>query len=430
VALPQPRPASPATIDALVAAVGAERVSVAPYRRLEASRDHAWLSPILSAALPDRLADVVVMPRRLDDVARILAIAHDHEAAVTARGKGTGNYGQAVPLAGGIVLDLSDLSGVREVGDGWIDARAGTSFVRLEAAARETGQELAMFPSTVGSALGGFLAGGAGGTGSIENGFLWDGFVHELELLPCWSTPTPISAVGSSARPHLHGYGTTGVIVRARVALRPARPWVALWSDFEHFDEAVAVGRELFALDPPPRNLCIDDAALVDLLPSHRSMRPGRVSLRAIVEASTAPIAAAAAAPATVDPESVALLVSLSYNHVTLRAKRARPDLCHLQVGGPALVERHDEVRAVLPDGMLHLDAHAPGGELGFGGLLLSRFVDAATLYEGVDGLRAMGVHVVDPHTWMLPVDPERQRLASQLDPLGLLNPGKLPLSG
>jgi FAD/FMN-containing dehydrogenase len=423
VILPPARPAPPACVDELAARLGRDRVSIDPVRCYDASRDHAWLSPILTAALPDRPADVVVTPLVDEDVAVTLAVAHQWGVAVTARGKGTGNYGQAVPLAAGIVLDTSLLAGVIDVGDGWIDARAGTSFVRLEAAANQAGQELAMFPSTVGSALGGFLAGGAGGTGSIENGFLWDGFVGELELLPCWDRPEPIVLAGAAVTPHLHAYGTTGVVVRARVALRPARRWVALFASFDRFDDAVAAGRQLLTLDPLPRSLSIDDADLVALLPPHPRMPGGQVSLRAIVEASTV-------AEATVDPGAVSLLVSLSYNHVTLRAKRGRPDLCHLQVGGPALVEHHEAVRAVFPGSMLHLDAHAPGGTIGFGGLLLAPFVDAATLYAGVEQLRALGVHVVDPHTWLLSGDADAVAAARRFDPLGLLNPGKLPPSG
>jgi FAD/FMN-containing dehydrogenase len=418
--LPEPRPASPACIDELVARLGADRVTLEPARRHQASRDHAWLSPILDAAVPDLVADVVVTPRSDEEVALALAVAHHHEVAVTSRGRGTGNYGQAVPLAAGIVLDTTELAGVLDVGDGWIEARAGTSFVRLEAAAREVGQELAMFPSTTGSALGGFLAGGAGGTGSIENGFLWDGFVAELELLPCWDRPEPIVVAGATALPHLHAYGTTGVVVRARVGLRPARRWVALFASFDRFDDAVEAGRRLLTVDPVPRSLSIDDAALVGLLPPHPAMPAGRVSLRAIVETSTVP-------EADVDPAAVALLVSLSYNHVTLRAKRVRPELCHLQVGGPALVERHDEVRAAVPGSMLHLDAHAPGGAVGFGGLLLSPFVDADALYAAIDRLRALDVHVLDPHTWALPGDAAMVAAAQRFDPLGVLNPGKLP---
>ena len=41
--------------------------------------------------------------------------------------------------------------------------------------------------------------------------------------------------------------------------------------------------------------------------------------------------------------------------------------------------------------------------------------------------LRALGVGVVDPHTWVLDPDPERAEVARHLDPSGLLNPGKLP---
>lgn len=378
---------------------------------------------MLTASLPEHAADVVVTPRCDEEAARALAVAHHHGVALTARGRGTGNYGQAVPLAGGIVLDTTELTAVLDIGDGWIDAATGTSFVRLEAAARATHQELAMFPSTTGSALGGFIAGGAGGSGSIENGFLWDGFVQELELLPCWSRPEPIVASGPALLPHLHAYGTTGVILRARVTLRPARRWVARFASYGSFAEAVDAARALLELEPKPRNLCVDDPAVVALLPPHPAMPPDRYSVRAVVEASTV-------ADAETEPGAVGLLVSMSYNHVTLRAKRVRPEVCHLQVGGPGLIEHHEAARGVLPDGMLHLDAHSPGGITGFGGLLLSRFVDVQTLYDGVERLRALGIHVVDPHTWTLGFDADRARVAATCDPHALLNPGKLPLSG
>ncbi|MFD0599045.1 hypothetical protein ACFQZ4_47670 [Catellatospora coxensis] len=127
---------------------------------------------------------------------------------------------------------------------------------------------------------------------------------------------------------------------------------------------------------------------------------------------------------------------TLSFNHVTLRAKRARPELCHLQVGGTPLITDPDAVRAALPGGMLHLDGMRPFPNLadptygrGFGGLLLAPFHDAATLYAGVQRLRELGVHVVDPHTWLLggPALPGIRAAASANDPDGLLNPGKLP---
>jgi FAD/FMN-containing dehydrogenase len=434
VRLPERRPADARCVGEIADRLGAERVSRDRDRRREASRDHAWLSPVLAARLPDVVADVVVTPRTPGEVAAVLGVAHRRGVAVTARGKGTGNYGQAVPLAAGVVVDTRDLRGVLDVGDGWIHARAGTSFTRLEAAARATGQELAMFPSTTQSVLAGFLGGGAGGTGSLENGFIWDGYVRELDLLPCWDEPEPRQVDAAGALPHLHAYGTTGFVTAARVALRPARHWTALFASFPTFADAAAAGRAILAVEPAPRNCSVDDPALVPLLGTHPAMPGGRASLRATVERSsgaeaTRAIADHGGAVELVDPGGCPLLVALSFNHVTLRAKRADPGLCHLQVGGPALVDRHEDVRAAVPGALLHLDAMAADGARGFGGLLLSPFAGEEALAAAVARLRALGVRVIEAHSWAVG---DRGTLAAtraaaaDLDPAGLLNPGKL----
>lgn len=188
-------------------------------------------------------------------------------------------------------------------------------------------------------------------------------------------------------------------------------------------------------LDPPPRLVSVDDAALVATYPQDPAMPAHRIGLRAAVDMSTveeavAAVTAAGARVEEVRPDAVGYLTSFAFNHATLRAKRARPGLCHLQVGGDALVHRDDEVRAVLPGGMLHLDGmRDPRGGPGFGGLLLSEFAGAETLYSGIDRLRELGVAVVDPHTWLLggPALPVIREIAARNDPDGLLNPGKLP---
>ncbi len=434
--LPDIHPATSRCIEELRTRLGSPQVLVDADVCAAASRDHAWLSPVLTAAIPDRaLAEVVVRPRTNEDLAAALAIAHTHGVAVTARGKGTGNYGQAVPLAQGIVIDTLGLEGVTDIGEGWIDAATGTTFTRLEIAARATGQELAMFPSTTVSALGGFLAGGAGGTGSIENGFLWEGFVQELSLLPCWDVPEQQVVAGDATLAHLHAYGTTGVITSARVKLVPARQWTTMFASFSSIGAAAAAGLTMLECDPRPRSLSIDDQRLVGVLRAHRAMPMGRVSLRAIVAESVVEEAQRAVLAEGGDVEAVlaeatALCVSLSFNHVTLRAQRVHPEICHVQVAGPATVEHYDAVCAAMPGGMLHLDAYSHGGTVGYGGLYLSSFVDEITLNRGMDRLRELGVQVTNPHTWLLgghgPLD-SVVAAAMAFDPKGLLNPGKLP---
>jgi FAD/FMN-containing dehydrogenase len=435
--LPAARPADEACLDELARRLGPQRVLVDDATRSEASRDYAWLSPVLTAAIPeDAIADAVVRPCSVDELGIALGVAYRHDVAVTPRGKGTGNYGQAVPLARGLVLDTSGLDGVIDVGDGWIDAYAGTSFTRLEAAARATGQELAIFPSTTSSLLGGFLSGGAGGTGSVENGWIWDGYVGAMTMMPCWDAPAPIELGADAALPHLHAYGTTGVVVSARVRLREARPWTALFASFPTFEAAAEAGLAVLELEALPRNLAVDDARLVAAMgATHPAMPPDRASMRAVVVESSADairriVVARGGVVEAVQRASTSLCVSLSYNHVTLRAKRADPSVCHVQVGGPPLFEQYREVVSTLPDGMLHLDAMMRDGEVGYGGLYLARFEDRDTLYGGMDRLRELGLRVLDPHTWMLGshgVIADTVAQAEQNDPKGLLNPGKLP---
>src|SRR5713101_10155258 len=73
------------------------------------SRDFFWFSPILKESLEDKRAEIVVVPRDKADVMRLAAACAKHRVALTVRGGGTGNYGQAVTPAGGVVLDMTKL---------------------------------------------------------------------------------------------------------------------------------------------------------------------------------------------------------------------------------------------------------------------------------------------------------------------------------
>jgi FAD/FMN-containing dehydrogenase len=449
-----------ALVTELVEALGPAQVSTVESARRAASTDFAHLSPLLPAVLPQRPADVVVYPRTMDEIVTAVAHAQHHRVPITPRGRGTGNYGQAVPLAQGLVLDLTRCDQVIDVGDGWIRAAAGATFVALEAAARRQGQEIAMMPTTVGSTIGGFLAGGAGGVGSIEHGWLWDDFVLALDVVICPDAGPAVrtddgamvrtnggamvrTVKGVDCLPYLHAYGVTGIIGTAMVRLAPARDWIAVLASFPEaaWTRAGNCGLDLLRQQPPPRLVSLDEPGLVATYPADPAMPAGRHSLRAIVDAHTLDavreiVSAHDGRVEAVRPDGVAYLTSLGFNHVTLRARKANAELCHLQVSGDALLTAAGEVRAALPGAMLHLDGlrtfvdpAAPATGRRFGGLLLSRFQDAETLYDGIERLHQLGVHVVDPHSWLLggPALPGIRTAAAANDPGGLLNPGKLP---
>ena len=157
-------------------------------------RDFSWYSPVLENALADTTVDAVLRPSSVEELRGCVAAAARLRVPVTLRGAGTGNYGQGIPMAGGLVLDTSRARAVVEVGDGFVTAEAGTPMVALERAAEATGQQLWMSPSTAHSSLGGFLAGGSGGTGTIAHGSNDMGFVLALDVVHA-EAPALLSAV-------------------------------------------------------------------------------------------------------------------------------------------------------------------------------------------------------------------------------------------
>lgn len=70
------------------------------------SRDFYWFSPILKRELDEVMGDLIVSPKNEAQLTEAISIAYRMDVPVTPRGAGTGNYGQAMPLSGGLVLNL------------------------------------------------------------------------------------------------------------------------------------------------------------------------------------------------------------------------------------------------------------------------------------------------------------------------------------
>ena len=91
------------------------RVITAPAVVDRLSHDFYWYSPILRPQLADKVGDIAVQPVTVEEVLAVLRFAGKREIPVTVRGAGTGNYGQCVPLQGGIVLDLSLMDKLEDI---------------------------------------------------------------------------------------------------------------------------------------------------------------------------------------------------------------------------------------------------------------------------------------------------------------------------
>ncbi len=103
------------------------------------SRDFYWYSPVLKPLLDHKFAEMVLNPRDEADVMRIAAASASHGVPLTLRGGGTGNYGQAVPLEGGAVVEMTALDQVLWIRDGAVRVQAGMRMLELDQALRAAG---------------------------------------------------------------------------------------------------------------------------------------------------------------------------------------------------------------------------------------------------------------------------------------------------
>lgn len=176
--------------------------------------------------------DLVVLARSDEDVTTVLRLANRHLVPVVPWGGGSGSQGGAVPVKGGIVLDLNGLDRIVEIDEAslTVTAEAGVNGLRLERELNERGLMLPHYPASVDLAtVGGYVA--ARGSGVLSTRY---GKIEDLVLSLRVATPTgelvdtvpvPRHAVGPELTQLFVGSeGTLGVVTRATLQVAPLPP--------------------------------------------------------------------------------------------------------------------------------------------------------------------------------------------------------------
>ena len=416
------------------------------------SRDFFWYSPVLKARLDHVTADFVVAPRNEAEVILVLATCYQHGVPVTVRGAGTGNYGQAMPLAGGCVLHMKNMAAVKAVHPGRVVVEPGCLLKDVDAACKaHSGQELRMFSSTWATAtIGGFIAGGSGGVGSCTWGALRDlGNIIRLRVVTMEAAPRVLEFRGEEVHRVSHAYGTNGVITEVEMPLAPAYDWVDLFVTCDHFAEATLLARDLGNEDGILKKL----VTLFEAPIAHSYFQrvaphvgPGQHLLGLMVapHAMDGFLTFLARRPLarilyrsdeTHWPREPGPVFEYGWNHTTLRALKVDPAMTYLQVrfAGPDLLDKIAALRAALsPEVLHHLEVMQEGGATMMAGLSLVRFTTEARLDEIVRQHEAAGCMVFNPHRYTLEeggrqsVDARQLAFKREADPMGLLNPGKM----
>ncbi len=192
--------------------------------------DQYWKALAARAAgTPLGRPDVVVKPSSEDEVAAVLRVANTLGVPVVPWGGGSGTQGGCIPVAGGIVLDLTAMDRLIEIDarSMTVTAEAGLNGRRLENELNSRGLMMPHYPaSSEWATVGGYVA--ARGSGVLSTRY---GKIEDLVLALRVVTPTgeivdtlplPRHSVGPDfTQLYIGSEGTLGVITRVKLQLVP-----------------------------------------------------------------------------------------------------------------------------------------------------------------------------------------------------------------
>ncbi|MGC0054156.1 FAD-binding oxidoreductase [Brucella pituitosa] len=413
------------------------------------SRDYFWYSPILTEDIGHYLGDLVVIPKDQDEVRRVAAAAAKLRIPITVRGGGTGNYGQCVPLEGGVILDMTKIDRIIAIEPGKVRVEGGARISRLDDAVRETGQELLMYPSTRRIAtIGGFFSGGSGGIGSLRHGMLRDdGNVFSVKVLTVEPEPKIIELTGRDIHKVQHAYGTNGIILELEIGLTKATEWVHTAALFDTYEatlnfclKALEDNLDCYLLTTVDRRFARFYTKFGELFPSEKDAVFAMIAPEEVARFETlaTEFGGKVSFSMTLDELHKAGLqpaYECGWNHTTLQALKAEPGWTYLQVAYPrpfdvALVNR--QIERYGETQYMHHEMARLEGEVQIFALPLVRFEGRDEMYRLIEELEQVdGCDIYDPHAYtiedggMKEIDSVQIEFKKQADPYGLLNPGK-----
>ena len=410
------------------------------------SRDAYDYSPVLEEQFRPCRAQLVVRPHSVAAVMAVAGACAQASVPLTLRGAGTGNYGQCVPLQGGVVMLMGELRTVRALDalTGVVEVECGCLLKDLDRELASQGRQLRLMPSTWRSAsVGGFIAGGSGGIGSVRWGFLRDpGHLLGLEIVTLEAQPRLLHLDASDAEALNHAYGTNGIITALTLSSAARVDWQEVCIDCSDWAAAVTLAQrcqqaavELF--------LCtlLDQAIVAGLPPwsgpataSHRLMllvSPDGVSTVQRLAAGVGGQVRCLGAEASRQGNG---LRELSWNHTTLHLRQQDPGWTYLQM---LLPQPERPVLETLSnewgdDLLWHLEGVRHAGASRLAAIPLVRWRGQDALERLISQCRSLGAVIFNPHVISVEdgglgiIDGDQVAAKHRHDPGGLLNPGKL----
>jgi len=439
-----------------------ERATDSPYERSFYTRDLAPIPGIVDRVFATT-PDVVVRPDSAEMVADVVKQAGIDRVPVTTRaGASTALWG-CVPVQGGVLLDLSDLRGVVAIDptEKTARVRAGTVWTDFEHELLGHHLVAKSVPSSApASSVGGWLCTGGYGIGTLKYGRFLSQVRSAEVVLPDGS----IRRLTRETQPPLQWFegseGTLGVVTEVELEVRDASPMSHFLLSCPGISAVRQIVTKLVAGSPLPYSIHFDDRWTAAAMEALGYAPAGAVAGSELVRvdwegtpeeleaAESVTRAAVAAVPGVSQLSHEAAKEEWAERFRSLRIKRGGPSVLGQEVllplsgleGYLADVERlamryrmtlMSYGHMAVPDKaivmtMFYTD-ETKTVEYLFSMGIMKKFHDVAARRNGAPyGLAFWST----PHIRSRLADPplaEWRRRKQQLDPLGIMNPGKGP---
>lgn len=200
------------------------RIASAHGERMLYSRDQSEVPRLLKDVMFNSCPDLVVQPFSREAVSAVLRFAASKHITAIPRGSASSPFGGSVPVAGGIVVDVSSMDRIMRIDPEKGEARveAGVRWADLDQELEKKGLTLNSSPSSKFSTVGGWVATGGLGLNSFSRGHL-SRSVLSLELVTADGSILELSRLNPEFEAVFGSEGQLGIVTAVTLSVR-SRP--------------------------------------------------------------------------------------------------------------------------------------------------------------------------------------------------------------
>ncbi|MBM4763832.1 FAD-binding oxidoreductase [Bacillus sp. B15-48] len=238
-------------------AIAPNRVKLNGDISLDFSQDEM---PIYGKKMPDVAIDVT----STEEISKIMEICNEHKIPVTPRGSGTGLVGGAVPILGGVLLNMKAMNQILEydLENLVVKVQPGVLLAELADDAAKKGLMYAPDPGERFATLGGNVSTNAGGMRAVKYGCTRESVRAMTVVLPTGE----VSNFGSSVTKNSSGYsmvnlmvgseGTLGIITELTLKLLPQpKEYMTLILPYEDLETCINTVPQIFMNHLAPQSI-------------------------------------------------------------------------------------------------------------------------------------------------------------------------------